>query len=66
MPAMNGFEAAMVFQREMPKVPVVILTMYADNGQFGSMLAHRFGVKAIIPKAEGMDALMNCVRKLLG
>lgn len=64
MPVMNGFEAAMVLQRELPKVPVVILTMYAE--EFGSSLAAIFGVKAIIPKSEGMSILIEHVQKLLG
>ena len=65
MPAMNGFEAAMVLQREMPKMPVVILTMYADDAKFSSSLAHTFGVQGIIPKSEGVNAVMDYVHKLL-
>ena len=63
MPIMNGFEAAMVFQREMPTVPVVMLTMYAE--EFGTSLASVFSVKAIIPKAEGMSTLIEHIHKLL-
>ena len=65
MPAMNGFEAAIVLQREMPKVPVVILTMYADDARFTSSLARTFGVQAIIPKSDGVNAVMDYVQKLL-
>ena len=65
MPAMNGFEAAIVLQREMPKVPVVILTIYADDARFTSSLARTFGVQAIIPKSDGVNAVMDYVQKLL-
>lgn len=65
MPVMNGFEAVLVLQRQMPKVPVVILTMHTDHEQFGASLAHTFGVQAIIPKSSGMKALVHCVQKLL-
>lgn len=64
MPVMNGFETAVVLQREMPKVPVIILSMCAHE-QFGATLANTFGVKAIIPKAEGMSTLVEHIQKLL-
>lgn len=64
MPRLNGIEAAMVLQREMPKIPVVILTMYAE--EFGRSLSNSFGVKAVINKADGMSALIECVQGLLG
>lgn len=65
MPVMNGFEAAMVLQREMPEVPVVVLSIFAHE-HFGATLANTFGVKAIIPKADGMSSLIECVQKILG
>jgi CheY-like chemotaxis protein len=63
MPKLNGFEVATVLQREMPKVPVVILTMYAE--ELGRSLANTVGVKAIVSKADGVGALIACVQGLL-
>ena len=63
MPKLNGFEVAMVLKREMPKIPVVILTMYAES--FGRSLADSFGVKAVIDKSDGVTALLSCVQNLL-
>lgn len=65
MPVMNGFEAAMVLQRDMPKMPVIILSMYV-HAQFAATLASTFGFKAIISKAEGVSSLIDCVQKILG
>ena len=64
MPKLNGFEVAMVLRREMPKVPVVILTMYAES--LGRSLAESSGVKAVLDKSDGTSALINCVQNLLG
>lgn len=65
MPVMNGLEAAMVLKREMPKMPVIILSMYV-HAQFAATLANTFGFKAIISKAEGVSSLIDCVQKILG
>jgi two-component system nitrate/nitrite response regulator NarL len=64
MPKMNGFETAMVLQREMPGVPIVILSVYAHD-HFGATLQKIFGVKAMIPKGEGMNSLIERIRKIL-
>jgi CheY-like chemotaxis protein len=64
MPRLNGVEVAMVLQRETPKIPVVILTMYAE--EFGRSLSSSFGVKAVVNKADGMSTLIDCVQGLLG
>lgn len=64
MPKLNGFEVAMVLQHEVPRIPVVILTMYAE--QLGRSLANSVGVKAVVSKADGMSALLECVQDLLG
>lgn len=64
MPKMNGFETAMALKREMPHVPVVILSMYAHD-HFGGTLQKIFGVKAIIPKGEGMNSLIERIQKIL-
>jgi two-component system, NarL family, invasion response regulator UvrY len=64
MPKLNGFEVATVLQRELPKIPIVLLTMYAE--ELGRSLANSVGVSAVISKADGMGALIHCVQNLLG
>jgi DNA-binding NarL/FixJ family response regulator len=64
MPVMNGFETAMVLQREMRHVPVVILSMYAHD-HFGATLQKIFGVRGIIPKDEGINSLIERIQKIL-
>src|ERR1700726_1743086 len=63
MPRMNGAEAASVLSATMPKVPIVLLTLYKNV--LGTALASAVGVKAIIDKTDGMDELVACVRSLL-
>jgi CheY-like chemotaxis protein len=63
MPTLNGFEVATVMQRELPKIPIVILTMYAE--ELGRSLANSVGVKAVVSKADGIGTLIDCVRNLL-
>jgi CheY-like chemotaxis protein len=63
MPVMNGFEAAMALRREMPNVPVVLLTMYAE---LAISAAETACVKAVIGKTDGMTAVVDCVQRLLG
>ena len=66
MPIMNGYDAARVLNREMPTVPVVMMTMYADAIGKSSRSASSIGVTAILSKAEGIAALVGCVREILG
>ena len=63
MPIMNGYDAATVLRREMPGVPVVMLTLYADV--IGKTSANVIGVKAILSKTDGMAPLIRCVQTIL-
>lgn len=63
MPAMNGAEAASVLKGRMPHVPIILFSMYSDC--VGPALVSALGVKAIIPKPEGIHKLVDCVRDLL-
>jgi DNA-binding NarL/FixJ family response regulator len=63
MPRMNGAEVASILSTTMPRVPIVLLTLYKNV--LGSALASAVGVKAIIDKTDGMDKLVACVRSLL-
>ena len=64
MPLMNGFATAMVFHRESPNVPIVVLSMYVHQ-RFEETLHNKCGVKAIVPKADGITALSDCINRVL-
>jgi CheY-like chemotaxis protein len=64
MPIMNGFEAALVLQREMPNVPLVMLTMYGDV--LKGLLPKPFGAQAVVAKSEGMSVLIERVQRVFG
>jgi DNA-binding NarL/FixJ family response regulator len=64
MPRLNGAEAASIIGRLMPDMPIVLLTMYDDV--LGKSVARAVGAKAVVPKADGMNKLIECVRNLLG
>ncbi len=63
MPRMNGMEAASVLSRIMPRVPIILLTIYGDF--MGSSLAAASGIKAVISKTDSLDKLASCVQSLL-
>jgi DNA-binding NarL/FixJ family response regulator len=63
MPRMNGMEAASILSRIMPRVPIVLLTIYGDF--MGASLAAASGIKAVISKTDSLDKLAVCVRSLL-
>jgi DNA-binding NarL/FixJ family response regulator len=63
MPRLNGAEAACILSQTMPKIPIVLLTLYKNV--LGATLASAVGIKAIIDKTDGMDKLVACVRSLL-
>jgi two-component system, NarL family, nitrate/nitrite response regulator NarL len=65
MPLMNGLEAASVLNNTMPKVPIVLLTLYADQIH-GPRSAAAFGVTAVLSKFDGLAPLLQCLRRLLG
>ena len=62
MPRMSGVEAAMVLKSDMPKVLIVLYTMYADE-LHTSLLS--FGVTVVVPKSEGVAGLLKNLRDLL-
>ena len=63
MPLMNGVEAAMVLRNTMPKVPVVLFTLYAE--QLRGAISPGFGITIIVSKTDGLAALLNCLEILL-
>jgi DNA-binding NarL/FixJ family response regulator len=63
MPNMNGAEAAPIIKRMMPKVPIVLFTLYKE--QIGSALFSKLGIDAVFSKPDGGWKLVECVRSLL-
>ena len=63
MPLMNGVEVAMVLKNTMPKVPVVLFTLYAE--QLRGAIPPSSGVTIIVSKTDGLAALLECVQRLL-
>jgi len=63
MPEMNGAEAASVLKKMMPKVPIIVFTMYSEN--IGKSLAAALGVDLVLSKPDGMRALADAIDALL-
>ena len=62
MPEMNGAEDASVLKKLMPKVPIIVFTMYSEN--IGRSLTSAIGVDMVLSKPDGMMALMQAVQTL--
>jgi DNA-binding NarL/FixJ family response regulator len=63
MPRMNGVEAASVLKGMMPRVPIVIFTLYREL--LGDSLTSTIGIDAVLSKPDGGWKLVECVRSLL-
>jgi DNA-binding NarL/FixJ family response regulator len=64
MPLMNGLETATVLKKALPGVPIVLLTLYAD--QIHGPRSSVFGVTAVLSKFGGLAPLLRCLQALLG
>jgi len=63
MPLMNGVEAAMVLRNSLPKIPIVLFTLYAE--QLRGSISPGLGVTIILSKADGLAPLLECLEQLL-
>jgi DNA-binding NarL/FixJ family response regulator len=63
MPRLNGAEVAGILKREMPRVQIILLTMYADH--FSQKLASAIGIHVVLAKPEGMSVLGEHLKALL-
>src|ERR1700726_3825251 len=63
MPRMNGVEAAVELRAMMPRVPIVLFTMYDDA--VGRALALSAGASLELSKPDGGRKLVECVQSLL-
>jgi DNA-binding NarL/FixJ family response regulator len=64
MPLMNGLEAAALLKNAIPGVPIVLLTLYAD--EVHGPRSSAFGVATVLSKVEGLAPLLECLDRLLG
>jgi DNA-binding NarL/FixJ family response regulator len=63
MPRMNGVQAASELRAMMPRVPIVLFTMYDDT--VGRTSALSAGASQVVSKPRGGWKLLECVRSLL-
>jgi DNA-binding NarL/FixJ family response regulator len=63
MPLMNGLEAAAVLKNSMPGVPIVLLTLYAD--EVHGPRSSAFGIATVLSKVDGLAPLLECLENLL-
>jgi DNA-binding NarL/FixJ family response regulator len=64
MPQLNGVETCAILKTMMPKVPVVLFTMYEDS--MDPRLKAAVNVDVIVSKRTGFSQLVECIQKLLG
>ena len=64
MPRMNGAAAASVLKRRMPKIPIILFTMYDElmSETFSSAVQ----VDLVLSKPNGLHEMVTHVRDLLG
>ena len=63
MPEMNGAEAASVLKKRMPKLPIILFTMFGDN--IGRYLTAATGVDLVVSKPDGVARLAESVNAAL-
>lgn len=63
MPEMNGIEAAKVIHGMMPKVALILCSLYTDD--LLSAEAQSAGIQAVVSKTQNMQILVTKARELL-
>ncbi len=63
MPRMNGAEVASVVKHNIPKVLIILFTMYGEK--LCPSLKSATSVDVVLSKPEGMSQLIQCVKGLL-
>jgi DNA-binding NarL/FixJ family response regulator len=63
MPVMNGLVAATVLKAQTPEIPVVVLSMYAE--QLPEQKREMLHLRAVLNKEAGLSPLIDCVKKIL-
>ncbi len=62
MPQMNGAEAASILKRMLPRVPIILFTMF----EFGDAIARAVGVDVVLSKPERVHQLTDHLHRFLG
>ena len=63
MPIMNGLEAATELRKILPKVPIILFTLYGDS--VSKTEASRAGVNAVLLKTDPLPTLIDVARELM-
>ena len=63
MPRMNGAEVASIIKGSMPRVPIILFSVYGEK--IGRALASAVGVDIVLSKPDGIGNLVECVKNLL-
>lgn len=63
MPVMNGFDAARILKRLMPKVPLIMYSAFGDR--LVKHQAQLIGIAEVISKSEHASVLIEKARELL-
>lgn len=63
MPLINGLETAAILKNDLPGVPIVLFTLYAE--ELRGPVSPAFGVATVLSKADGLGPLLECLEKLL-
>jgi DNA-binding NarL/FixJ family response regulator len=63
MPQMNGAEVASVLKKKMPRMRIILFTMYNEN--IGTSLSSAVGVDIVLSKPDGLSQILKSVRSLL-
>ena len=61
MPKLNGVEVASLVRGRLPKVPIVLFTMY----EAGPAVITASGINSVVRKPQGVIKLAECVKTLL-
>jgi DNA-binding NarL/FixJ family response regulator len=64
MPGLNGIQTASILKRMLPHAHIVVFTMF--DTALGSSLSLAVGVDLVVPKAEGLNGLVEAIHCLLG
>jgi DNA-binding NarL/FixJ family response regulator len=63
MPEMNGAEVASILKRKMPRIRIILFTMYSEN--VGQSLTCAVGVDLVLSKPDGMMRMVQSIKTLL-
>jgi DNA-binding NarL/FixJ family response regulator len=63
MPGLNGIEVASILKKSRSAAKIILFTMFGDY--IGNTVASTAGVNIVLPKPEGISALVEAINSLL-